>query len=211
MKELKPYFQHLPIMAILRGLQPEEAKSIGTALYEQGVRAFEVPLNKPNAMATIAKLIEVLPDDTCIGAGTVLSISQVNELIELGADIAVSPHTNVELVEYTLQQSICSIPGFYTPSEAMESINAGAKWLKLFPAGSLPLQYLTQVKSILSEETKVMPVGGINAQNINGWLAAGADAFGIGGELYRVGDNWREVSDNLTPFIKALSRPYDSV
>lgn len=211
MKELETYFQHVPIMAILRGLQPKEAQSIGTVLYEQGVRAFEVPLNKPNAIASIARLIEVLPEDTCIGAGTVLSISQVNELNNLGADIVVSPHTNGELVEHTLKQSICSIPGFYTPSEAMESINAGAKWLKLFPAGSLPLQYLTQIKSILSDEIKVMPVGGINAQNVNAWLAAGADAFGIGGELYRAGDNWRDVSDNLAPFTKALSRPYDSV
>lgn len=211
MKQLQTYFQHLPIMAILRGLQPEQAQNVGTVLYQQGIRAFEVPLNKPNAMASIAKLIDILPSDTCIGAGTVLSISQVDELINLGADIAVSPHTNAKLIEHTVKGSMCSVPGFYTPSEAMESINAGAKWLKFFPAGSVPLEYITQIKSILPDEVKVMPVGGINAANINAWLTAGADAFGIGGELYRAGDNWRDVSDNLTPFVKALSRPYDSV
>jgi len=201
---LHSYFEQVPFMAILRGLQPDEAVDVGKVLYQVGIRVIEVPLNRPNAFESIQELIQYMPDDCLIGAGTVTTQYQVAQIKRLGGKFTVSPHSDVGLIESAVSHQLLPVPGFYTPTEAVSAVNAGAKYLKLFPAGNQQTSYLEQVKTVLPKETAVIPVGGITPESVYAWLDAGALAVGIGGELYRQGDSWQQVSDNLNQFLLQL-------
>jgi len=202
--DLHSFFEQVPIMAILRGLQPHEAVDVGNVLYQVGIRVMEVPLNRPDAFDAMTQLIQHMPNDCLIGAGTVLTQYQVAQVKRLDGQFVVSPHSDAGLIESAVSHQLLPIPGFYTPSEALNAVGAGAKYLKLFPAGNHSSDYLKQVKTVLPQEVAVIPVGGITPGNLYTWLDAGAIAVGIGGELYRQGDTWREVSDNLNKFLLQL-------
>ncbi len=203
---LEDALKNNPYIAILRGLTPLEAKSIGQCIYQSGIRVIEVPLNRPDAMQSIIELKKSLPDDCLIGAGTVTSSFQVKQLAICGVNFVISPHAGLEIIKTTLDNKMISIPGIATLTEAFFAYNCGATWLKLFPASTYGAAHLTAIKTVLPDNLGLIAVGGINASNAAQWLRAGALGLGIGSDLYRQGDSLTKVKENLRVLTKALDQ-----
>lgn len=181
-----------PVVAILRGLAPEEASSIGEALLLAGLCVMEVPLNRPGALDSISILQERYGARALVGAGTVLTPADVDAAANAGAGFIVSPDANADVIQRTKERGLYSMPGFMTASEAFAAIHAGADALKLFPYSSGGAEHLKALKSVLPEATPVFCVGGVSAGNIAEVRKAGADGVGIGGALYKPG---RSIDD----------------
>ncbi|NEX59733.1 2-dehydro-3-deoxy-6-phosphogalactonate aldolase [Noviherbaspirillum galbum] len=175
----------LPLVAILRGLTPAEAPMVGHVLFDTGFRILEVPLNRPGAIEAMRILMQNAPADALIGAGTVLTVQQVDEVKQAGGRLIVSPHCAVDVISHAVKSGMIAMPGVATPTEAFQALNAGAQGLKLFPAEMLPPGALKSILSILPAGTPLFPVGGIHPQNMAPYVAAGAAGFGIGGALYQ--------------------------
>ena len=176
-----------PVVAILRGIMPAEVLPIAEALVESGIRIIEVPLNSPDPLTSIATIQAGIGDHALIGAGTVLEAAMVRAVAETGARLIVAPNTDPDVIGCAVSLGLEIMPGFVTPSEAFSAIKAGARRLKLFPAG-LGIPYMKAVKEVLPREAQVWAVGGANADTMRDWLAAGAEGIGVGGALYRPGD-----------------------
>lgn len=174
-----------PLVAILRGLTPSEAPKVGQILFEAGFRMLEVPLNRPGAIDAILALLRNAPDDALIGAGTVLSVQDVDAVKEAGGRLIVSPHCAPEVISHAAKNGMVALPGVATPTEAFQALAAGAHGLKLFPAEMIPPAAVKAIRSILPEDAPLFPVGGIQPQNMAAYVAAGATGFGIGGSLYQ--------------------------
>lgn len=194
----------MPVIAILRGIAPDEAVAVGEALVEAGILVLEVPLNSPAPLASIAQLADALSGRAVVGAGTVLSARSVDEVADAGAALVVSPNVDAGVVRRTLARGMVSLPGVRTPTEMFTAIDAGAKHLKLFPAepGGLPL--LQAVRAVLPDGVSVFAVGGVAASNLGPWLAAGAAGVGIGSELYRRGDTAGAVFEKAQAVVAAI-------
>ena len=194
----------MPVIAILRGIAPDEAVEVGEALVEAGILVLEVPLNSPAPLASIAQLADALSGRAVVGAGTVLSARSVNEVADAGAALVVSPNVDAGVVQRTLARGMVSLPGVRTPTEMFTAIDAGAKHLKLFPAepGGLPL--LQAVRAVLPDGVSVFAVGGVAASNLGPWLAAGAAGVGIGSEIYRRGDTAGAVFAKAQAVVAAI-------
>jgi 2-dehydro-3-deoxyphosphogalactonate aldolase len=175
----------IPLVAILRGLTPAEAPVVGRVLFDAGFRMLEVPLNRPGAIDAMRALLDIAPDDALVGAGTVLSIDDVDTVKEAGGSLIVSPHCEPEVIAYAAGLGMIAMPGVTTPTEAFRALESGARGLKLFPAEMIPPPAVKAIRSILPAETQLFPVGGINPHNMAPYLAAGATGFGIGGQLYQ--------------------------
>ncbi|MCZ2404695.1 2-dehydro-3-deoxy-6-phosphogalactonate aldolase [Paenarthrobacter sp. Z7-10] len=175
------------LIAILRGLTTADAKDVGECLYEAGFRSLEVPLNSPEPLATIRVLRDLLPADCLVGAGTVLTVDQVAQCADAGAQTIVSPNTDTAVIAETVRLGMESYPGAATPSEAFAAIGAGARNVKLFPAEQVGTAGLKAWTAVVPQHIGLLPVGGVTASNIAAWLAAGATGFGIGSSLYRPG------------------------
>jgi 2-dehydro-3-deoxyphosphogalactonate aldolase len=173
------------MIAILRGLPTNDAAEVGRCLYEAGFRMLEVPFNSPDPLGAIRVLRETLPDDVVVGAGTVLDVAQVHAAQQAGAQIIVSPNTDTDVIAETVRLGMRSYPGVATASEGFRAIRAGARALKLFPAGHVGIPGMKAWMDVMPPETEYIPVGGINAANIAEWVAGGATGFGIGSSLYR--------------------------
>jgi 2-dehydro-3-deoxyphosphogalactonate aldolase len=187
--ELTPWLTRCPLVAILRGVKPEEAVAIGAALERQGVVIVEVPLNSPRPMESIALLAREFGERLLIGAGTVMTTAQVAEIAAAGGKLIVTPHADAAIVRAAKQHGLLSVPGFFTPSEAFAMLAAGADGLKLFPSEAASPAVLRALRAVLPAGTAVLPVGGIDATNIAAWRAAGAAGFGIGSAIYKPGDS----------------------
>lgn len=174
-----------PLIAILRGLTPAEAPTVGRILFEAGFRMLEVPLNRPGAIDAIHALLRIAPDDALIGAGTVLTVQEVEAVKEAGGRLIVSPHCPPDVIARAASHGMITLPGATTPTEAFQALAAGAHGLKLFPAEMIPPAAVTAIRSILPVDTPLFPVGGIQPHNMAAYVAAGATGFGIGGALYR--------------------------
>lgn len=183
-----------PIVAILRGLPPEHAIPIGGALIEAGLSLIEVPLNSPEPFESIRRLQRTFGDRALIGAGTVLSRTAVDSVYEAGGRLIVTPNTDPAVIRYVIARGLDCLPGFFTPSEALAAVAAGAKRLKLFPASSSSPGHMRAIREVLPPGTGIWAVGGTNAGNLAAWLAAGADGIGVGGALYRPGDDAATVA-----------------
>ncbi len=205
MKRLGAGFEAFPVMAILRGLQPEIAVDIGTQLVQNGIGALEVPLNRPGAVDAIARLTERFGQQVAIGAGTVTSKEQLVELKVAGAVFAVSPHTDAALIKATKNAQLISIPGVATPSEAYLAIRSGADYLKLFPCDHLLPAAVKALSSILPEDIPLLCVGGIDESNMAAFLNAGASGFGIGSALFRPGVSARAVGEKTIALRRAVA------
>lgn len=193
----------VPLVAILRGLQPERAAAVGLALFEAGFRMLEVPLNRPGALEAIATLSRQAPADAIVGAGTVLSVEDVDAVAAAGGRLIVSPHFDAEVVAHTARRGLLSAPGIFTASEAFAALRAGAHALKLFPAeGSSPAA-LRALATVLPPGTPVWPVGGIEPQHLAAWRAAGATGFGIGGALFKPEYGVDEIARRARAFVEA--------
>jgi 2-dehydro-3-deoxyphosphogalactonate aldolase len=177
----------LPLVAILRGLEPERAVAVGEALVAAGFDIIEVPLNSPDPLASIAALVAALGDRALIGAGTVLAEAEVDALAAIGARLVVSPNANPAVIARTAAHGMVSLPGVLTPTEMFAALEAGASGLKIFPAEMVGPVGVKAVRAVLPRAVPVLAVGGISAANMGDYLAAGADGFGIGGSLFTPG------------------------
>jgi len=182
------------LIAILRGLSPREAPAVGRALYRAGIRMLEVPLNSPDPLESISRLRGDLPDDAHVGAGTVLTSTQVAEVAEAGGQLIVSPNTNHEVIMATVSRGLASYPGVATPSEAFAALDAGATALKIFPSETVGIAGMKAWSSVLPAGTALLPVGGVDDQTLIAWLEAGAAGAGIGSWLYKPGRAVEEIA-----------------
>lgn len=195
-----------PVLAILRGVRPSEAIDIGAALLEGGIRMMEVPLNSPKPLESIARLSRVFAEQALIGAGTVLSVQDVEQVAAAGARLVVSPHTDPAVIRRTVELGLDSIPGFFTASEAFTALGAGATQLKLFPAATGGTAYLKSLREVLPHGAGVWAVGGTGAHDLAEWLAAGAAGIGVGGSLYKAGDGAPIVRERAQVLYAAWER-----
>ena len=192
----------LPLMAILRGITPEEAVPVGQALIGAGWSLIEVPINSPRPLESIAALVRAFPQ-ALVGAGTVLDVVQVRAVAATGAGLIVSPNTDVGVLAEGVRLGLVCLPGVATPTEAFAALAAGAHGLKLFPAELMPPAGLKAMRTVLPTGTLMLPVGGISTDNIAAYRAAGAAGFGIGSALYKPGMTAAEVAEQARRFADA--------
>jgi len=197
---------HSPMVAILRGVKPDEVIDIALALYEAGIRGVEVPFNSPDPLVSIERLAKTFGDRMVCGAGTVLTPEQVSQVADVGGKIIVSPNTNQAVIRKTVELGLYPAPGFATLSEAFAAVEAGATHLKLFPAVTYGPSHVRQMKAVLPKTAVVWAVGGVGAADMAEWWAAGCRAFGIGGEIYKVGQTPEETAVKAKALVEAASR-----
>lgn len=195
------WLQPLPLVAILRGLTPQDALSVGTALFDAGFRVLEVPLNSPRPLDSIALLAREFGDRCLVGAGTVLTPEQVAQVKDAGGRIIVMPHGDTTVIRAAKAAGLVCTPGVATPTEAFAALAAGADALKLFPAEQLPPSVLKAWSSVLPRGTPLLPVGGITPDNMAPYRKAGAAGFGIGSALYSPGIDANEVARRARAFV----------
>ncbi len=207
--DLSLWLRRCPIVAILRGIKPEEAEPICTTLHEAGIVIVEVPLNSPNPRSSIATLSRVFGDRMLIGAGTLTDPKQVREVASAGGRLIVTPHADTAIVRAAKTANLFAIPGFFNPTEAFALLQAGADAIKLFPSEVLGIPMLKALQAVLPENTIVVPVGGIDAENIAPWMAMGALGVGVGSSLYKPGDTATAVGAKAKVLMNAV-RAYQS-
>jgi 2-dehydro-3-deoxyphosphogalactonate aldolase len=202
--QAEQHFAELPLVAILRGLVPEQAIEVASALYESGIRIIEVPLNSPEPFRSIQMLAGLSHLDWSIGAGTVLNVDDVERTLAAGGTIIISPNCNTEVIRRALDRGLEPIPGVATATEACVAIDAGAHYLKLFPAITYGPAHLRALSSVLPSHIRVIPVGGIGAGDMADWIAAGAAGFGFGSELFKPGYSLEDVAQRGRRLVGAL-------
>ena len=191
----------LPLVAILRGLTPAEAPGIGQALTRAGFVLLEVPLNSPQPLESLAALAAQHPD-LLIGAGTVMSAADVRNVHAAGGRLIISPHFDTEVVHEALRLGLACMPGVATPSEAFAALKAGAHALKLFPAEMIGPAVVKALRAVLPANVPLLPVGGVNPDNMAAWRKAGASGFGIGSALYKPGQSVAHTATAAHTFIQ---------
>jgi 2-dehydro-3-deoxyphosphogalactonate aldolase len=201
---LDRFVAECPLIAIVRGVTPDEAEAIGDAIFDAGVRIIEVPLNSPDPLKSIALLSARFGDRALVGAGTVLEAEQVADVKAAGGHLIVSPNTNVEVVAEAVAAGLVSIPGFFTPSDAFDALEAGVTALKLFPAEGASPAMLKAQRAVLPKDLPVFVVGGIRPDNMQPWIAAGANGFGLGSALYQPGQSAAETAEKARAFVAGL-------
>ena len=192
-----------PIMAILRGVRPEEAVAVAEALFVAGIRFIEVPFNSPRPERSIAAIVERMGNDALIGGGTVLTPVDADRLADAGGRLMVTPNTDPHVIARAMMRGMEPLPGFATPTEAFAAVAVGARRLKLFPASGFGPSYLKAVREVLPAEVRLWAVGGTGAENLGEWLAAGAQGIGVGGALYRAGDSATKVGERAVALVES--------
>ena len=200
---MQRHLTSLPLIAILRGVTPEQALAVGTALAEAGFRIIEVPLNSPQPLQSIGTLARELGDECLIGAGTVMSAAQVTEVADAGGKLIVMPHSDARVIRAAKSRGLQCAPGIATPTEAFAALAAGADALKLFPAELLGPAVLKALRAVFAKDVLFVPVGGITPHNMADYAAAGANGFGLGSALYKPGMSAAQVRANAAGFVNA--------
>jgi len=191
----------LPLVAILRGLKPEEALEVGQAIVNAGFQILEVPLNSPDPLRSIQILAEALPN-ALVGAGTVTTAQQVRDIKAAGGQIIISPHLDDNVVCEAVNLGLISMPGVATPTEAFRAIALGAHGLKLFPAEMISPSVVKSMRAVLPSHVRLIPVGGIGAHNMADYRQCGASGFGIGSALYAPGKTVQAIGESAAAFVR---------
>ncbi len=199
------YFTESRLIAILRGLKPEEAPGHGEAIIGAGWRCLEVPLNSPEPFKSIESLVKKYGDKALIGAGTVLTAEDVKKVADVGGKLIVAPNTDKDVVEAAMKLGLVIMPGVYTATEAFAAYKMGVRYLKLFPADSVGPGYIKALKSVLPKDAKVIPTGGVSVDTIAAFHEAGCHAFGIGTQLFKPGMTVDEVAKRAQALAKAAA------
>jgi 2-dehydro-3-deoxyphosphogalactonate aldolase len=202
-RAVDPHFAALPLIAILRGVRPDEAVAIGETLLDAGFRVIEVPLNSPEPLASIRRLAEAFGDRARIGAGTVLTVEQVRDVAAAGGTLVVSPNANPAVIRATKAAGLWSAPGVATPTEGFAALDAGADVLKLFPAEQLPPAVVKAWRAVLPRDVPLVPVGGVAPETMAAFVSAGAAGFGLGSALYKPGMTPADVRRAADAFVTA--------
>ncbi|GFM59072.1 2-dehydro-3-deoxy-6-phosphogalactonate aldolase [Pseudomonas cichorii] len=200
---LKQALQENGLVAILRGLRPEEAPAIGEVLYQAGFRVIEVPLNSPQPYDSITLLRQYLPADCLVGAGTVLTAEQVVQVKEAGGQLIVMPHSDPKVLRAARAAGLFLSPGVATPTEAFAALAEGADVLKLFPAEQMSPAVVKAWLAVLPAGTVLLPVGGITPQNMKDFLDAGVKGFGLGSGLFKPGMSVADVEQRAKAYVSA--------
>jgi len=202
--DFEPAMAACPLVAILRGIRPDEIEPVADALVEAGFTMIEVPLNSPEPLRSIARIAHRYPAPVLVGAGTVLSVAQVDAAREAGGRLIVSPNTDIAVIEASVAAGLVSLPGYFTPTEALAALAAGASGLKLFPAEAASPTVLRAQRAILPRETPILVVGGIKAEDMQPWVEHGAQGFGLGSALYVQGATVADISVRAARFVAAV-------
>lgn len=202
MIDLAAALAHLPLVAILRGIRSDEIEAAADVLIEAGFRLIEVPLNSPDPLTTIEKLARRVGEQAIVGAGTVLTVEQVTQVQDAGGAMIVSPNTDVAVIAESAKRGLVSLPGYFTPSEAFAALAAGASGLKLFPAEAATPAVVRAQRAVLPKNAPLLVVGGVAPDNMAPWRKAGADGFGLGSALYKVGATVEELAVNARAFVR---------
>jgi len=205
-EDFRLYFAECPLVGIVRGVAPDEAEVIAQALYDGGIRIIEVPLNSPEPFESIQIIAEKFGGRALVGAGTVLDSADVSRVAQAGGRLVVSPNTNAAVIGATVAAGLVSSPGYFTPSEAFEAIRAGAHAIKLFPAEAASPAVVKSQRAVLPKDVPLIVVGGVTPESIPGWMAAGADGFGLGGGLYKSGQDSQSTLEKARAFVAAVKR-----
>jgi len=200
----RDFLARCKLVAILRGVRPAEVVEVVHALIDHGIAIVEVPLNSPDPVESIGRLVERFGHSLLIGAGTVMTPAQVAEVAEAGGRLIVTPHAAPDVVRTAKQRGLFAVPGMFTPTEAFAMLAAGADAIKLFPAEAASPAVLRAMRAVLPKESAVLPVGGIDAINMRPWLEAGAAGFGIGSSIYRPGDSAERVAEKAAALVAGL-------
>ena len=198
------HFAAMPIVAILRGLRPDEALPVGEALVQAGIRILEVPLNSPDPMTSIASLARALGDRAAVGAGTVLDPADVDRVRVAGGTIVVSPNCNADVIRRTREAGMISLPGCLTPTEAFAALAAGAHAVKLFPGELVTPNVAKAMAAVLPKGTRLLVVGGVAADTIGDWRGSVVHGFGIGSSIYKPGMTADEVGKQARRLVEAV-------
>ncbi|MDF2813555.1 MAG: 2-dehydro-3-deoxy-6-phosphogalactonate aldolase [Microvirga sp.] len=207
---LRDYLTDLPLVAILRGLRPENAEGVGQVLVEAGFRIIEVPLNSPEPFKSIQTLARTLPESVLVGAGTVIDPEDVNGVLDVGGKLIVMPHADVAVIRRAKELRMVCTPGVATPTEAFAALKAGADAIKIFPAEAIPPQIVKAWRAVLPPDMIVLPVGGIKPETMKPYLDAGANGFGLGSALFTPAMSAADIGRNARAFAdawKGLSAP----
>ena len=197
-----------PLIAILRGLKPEETEGVVGALIETGFTAIEIPLNSPDPFRSIETAVKMAPEGCLIGAGTVLTTAQVEQLSDVGGRLMVSPNVEPAVISLAAEKGMVTMPGVLTPTEALSAAAAGATGLKFFPASVLGPSGITAIRAILPPELEIAAVGGVSDANFGDYAKAGIRSFGLGSSLYKPGMSAAEVRERAVATIKAYDAVY---
>lgn len=192
-----------PLVAILRGLEPQRATEVGQVLFDAGFRILEVPLNRRGALQCISSLVAIAPADALIGGGTMLTRADVDAVRAAGGRLMVAPNCNPAVISHAVAMGMLAAPGIATATEAFAALEAGAHALKLFPAEALGIAGMKSLRSVLPSGTLLWPVGGVTPQSIAPWRRAGATGFGIGSQLFQSGTSLEALTMAACAFISA--------
>ena len=201
----RAHLRACPLIAIVRGIEPDEAEAVGAALIEAGIRIIEVPLNSPRPFDSIGRLARAFGADATIGAGTVLDPADVARVQAAGGVLTVSPNTHLPVITATVAAGMVAAPGFFTPSEAFAALGAGAHALKLFPAEAASPAVAKAMLAVLPKGTDLIIVGGVAPDTMQPWLAAGATGFGLGSGLFKPGRSAVEVGAQARAYVTGLN------
>ncbi len=197
-------FSAMPVVAVLRGLKPEEALAVGAALIDAGIRILEVPMNSPHPLDSIAALVKAFGARASIGAGTVLDPATVDAVADAGGEIIVSPNTDRDVIRRTRERGLVSLPGCLTPTEAFTALRAGAHACKLFPGELVTPAVAKALKAVLPPKTRLIVVGGVSAETIKNWHGSVVHGFGIGSSLFKPGMTTEDVGVRARALTEAV-------
>lgn len=202
--KLDQWLSDIPVVAIIRGVRPDEVVEIGQAIYQAGIGVIEVPLNSPQPFDSIKRLSDALGKECVIGCGTLLSTEDANKVADAGGKIAVTPNVNIDVITRSIELGMTPMPGWATPTEAFAAYHAGARYLKLFPASTYGAEHIKAIRAVLPEDAKTLAVGGVGAKDAATWLKAGVNGFGIGSDIYKAGRSADDVHQRSLEIVKAI-------